>query len=350
MLLEFHSLMPGTSEDDQSHTQNRCFLRQSSMSRIKTKRIHKDAKSADFSTTNPLWIKSWQIIALYLATVTSGILPGASAEICSTTSMTSVSGSDRLASAGDPPNDSSAVDSSPGASPLLGVLRKPVKLCPDFKDDVEQNACCRSRITQGAFYCCTQEQKEQLQWEEHKQQWKSFFQSHTPELVIAFLVLAIVACFMASFLCKRLTFCPMYKQAKLFDPIGSPLVSRFTSSCDYPSSRGGYRRAPPPPAHTACDRLPASAVQANPTTVILPHSNSAQLHKPLGNGVGEAPPPYEVATSTGNPHRIISSNEHRHGETSDWNCLIENELNRDRIRQGTAAGNSTQTTTIDNFQ
>ncbi|KAI1723737.1 hypothetical protein DdX_03908 [Ditylenchus destructor] len=347
MLLDFHSLMPGTSNDDRSHTQMRRLLRQSSMSRIKTKRIYKDAKSADYSTTNPLWIKSWQIIALYVATVVSGILPGASAEICSTTSMTSVSESDRLASAADPPNDSSALVSSPGASPLLGaILRKPIKLCPDFKDDAEQNACCRSRITQGAFYCCTQEQKEQLQWEEHKQQWKSFFQSHTPELVIAFLVLAIVACFVASFLCKRLTFCPMYKQAKLFDPIGSPLVSRFTSSCDYPSSRGGYRRAPPPPAHT--DRLPASVVQVNPTTVALPHSNSAQLHKPLGNGIGEAPPPYEVATSTGYGGRPL--NEQRHGERSDWNCLMENELNCDRIRQGTTAGNNSQTTTIDNFQ
>lgn len=58
----------------------------------------------------------------------------------------------------------------------VSTLLKPAKTCPDFKDDADQSACCRSQITQGAYYCCTQEHQAQLQWELDKEAWREFIE------------------------------------------------------------------------------------------------------------------------------------------------------------------------------
>lgn len=46
--------------------------------------------------------------------------------------------------------------------PIKRLMLKP-KSCPDFKDDADQGHCCPSRITFGTYYCCSIEQKQEIE-------------------------------------------------------------------------------------------------------------------------------------------------------------------------------------------
>jgi hypothetical protein len=63
------------------------------------------------------------------------------------------------------PTESPASESTSNAlGPVKKLMLKP-KSCPDFKDDADQSYCCPSRITFGSYYCCTIQQKHEIQSE-----------------------------------------------------------------------------------------------------------------------------------------------------------------------------------------
>jgi hypothetical protein len=320
----------------------------------------------------------------------------AMAEICSTSTLTRQSsldlahkpssGSSEEASASATTIASRSSSSSASGAAVLRVLNKPLKVCPDFKDDAEQSACCPSKITQGAFYCCTEEQRSQLDWEADKEAWRLFFQSHILELVLGLIGFTLLSCVIMSYFCKRLTFCPMY-QPKLFEPINSSnryVPSSSTvyhqphSSCP-PTSTSRYRRQPLPTASNATANSAMAALNADLLNSSSSSGNLNQHHR-AADGVGrsstltgtftssslhnkppmpyEAPPTYEFATSqpqqqqqsamsnanvenglansritttTANP----AANTRPPTQQPDWDCLVQNELNH--IRQASSS-------------
>uniref|UniRef100_A0A7E4UYG1 Uncharacterized protein n=1 Tax=Panagrellus redivivus TaxID=6233 RepID=A0A7E4UYG1_PANRE len=153
------------------------------------------------------------------------------------------------------------------------------KSCPDFKDDAEQVACCPSAITPGTFYCCTTEKRAELDAEIAAEARRLFFRNHMAHIIIGSIVAFILFIIIASFICKRVSFCPMYLQKSLHAP-SSQILSRYRPVDTLP---------PKPPS------------------------------------VYEAPPPYDFTTAR--PSHQFLNNQRDH----DWNCLIENEINDARI-------------------
>uniref|UniRef100_A0A915DY41 Uncharacterized protein n=1 Tax=Ditylenchus dipsaci TaxID=166011 RepID=A0A915DY41_9BILA len=312
----------------------------------------------------------WQLNGLGLMLMTGEFIGGVITEICSTSTMSSLKGSSTTESRSSESKfslgDSQSATTSSAAAVLNAVLSKPSKTCPDFKDDENQSACCRSRITQGAFFCCTQEYRAQIEWEEHKQAWRQFFQSHVSELVIGSIILAILMCFLMSFLCKRMSFCPMY-QPKLFDPIGGGRCSsRYPTSSptNTLSTQLQVQKSPVPTlssntsaaAAALSADLMSSTTPTNGTTAVTAASYSSGMLQ------GNKPPTlYEESCLRHRPSNLrvchihfrlpfLFSIQHNlislHGRSQaavvvvnpqqrlhDWDCLIENEVNG--IRQAT---------------
>jgi hypothetical protein len=42
------------------------------------------------------------------------------------------------------------------------TFQYPSKVCPDFKDQLDQHACCPSKISERDFFCCTAEYKAEI--------------------------------------------------------------------------------------------------------------------------------------------------------------------------------------------
>lgn len=49
------------------------------------------------------------------------------------------------------------------------------KICPDFKDNINEEYCCPSQVVPGSYYCCTFEHLKQLQDIQTAQLRKLFF-------------------------------------------------------------------------------------------------------------------------------------------------------------------------------
>ncbi|KAF7638405.1 hypothetical protein Mgra_00002086, partial [Meloidogyne graminicola] len=68
------------------------------------------------------------------------------------------------------------------------ILSKTLKICPDFKDEPEQIACCPSQITSGTFFCCTEQHKNNLESELASEARKKFISEHIPQLILIIFV------------------------------------------------------------------------------------------------------------------------------------------------------------------
>jgi hypothetical protein len=178
------------------------------------------------------------------------------------------------------PSAEDALTSVKVATPSLSVP----KSCPDFKDDVDQSACCPSQITPGTFYCCTSERQAELESQIAAEARRRFLKNYLAVIIISTVLSGVVLLVVVTILCKRLTFCPMY-EAKSYP--AQPL----------PHFPARYR-----PVETTVNKPPA---------------------------IYEAPPPYDFTQAP--------SNE-RTQHQNDWNCLLENRANSMRQSDNNLSG------------
>ncbi|KAF7638406.1 hypothetical protein Mgra_00002086, partial [Meloidogyne graminicola] len=94
------------------------------------------------------------------------------------------------------------------------ILSKTLKICPDFKDEPEQIACCPSQITSGTFFCCTEQHKNNLESELASEARKKFISEHIPQLILIIFVFLIFLFIFCSYLCRRTRFCPLLHRRK----------------------------------------------------------------------------------------------------------------------------------------
>ncbi|KAH7725741.1 Protein R05C11.4 [Aphelenchoides avenae] len=176
------------------------------------------------------------------------------------------------------PGAPTAEEVNSGSAAAKTLMYKP-KTCPDFKDDADQVACCPSQITPGAFYCCTLERQAELASQLAAEARRQFFKNYLAVIVISAIALTILLFAIATILCKRLSFCPLYESKSAFD---TPRTMHFPSR---------YRPV------------------------------ESTIHKPPA--VYEAPPPYEFSTAPMTqlptaPPPVCHE---------DWNYLVQNEVN-----------------------
>ncbi|KAI6187404.1 hypothetical protein M3Y98_00239600 [Aphelenchoides besseyi] len=184
--------------------------------------------------------------------------------------------------------------------PVKKLLLKP-KSCPDFKDDEDQSHCCPSRITFGSFYCCTLNQKHQIESEIASERRKQFVKKYLAVIIIVTISLAILGIVIASMICKRVRFCPLHHSKASYLNSGSS----FQTSSIHGASR--YYRP--------VDQQPP--VSRHSTTFNALNSSPPQLNKPPN--AYEAPPPYESCTA----YRPLTGAHLQH----QYNRVLENELN-----------------------
>uniref|UniRef100_A0A914LQ35 Uncharacterized protein n=1 Tax=Meloidogyne incognita TaxID=6306 RepID=A0A914LQ35_MELIC len=108
-------------------------------------------------------------------------------------------------------------------------LTKSIKICPDFKDEPEEIACCPSQITSGSFFCCTEQHKNELESELASEARKKFISGHIPELVLLILALIFLLFICCSYLCRRTRFCPLLHRRKASSN-SNILIGRSTCS------------------------------------------------------------------------------------------------------------------------
>ncbi|KAL7073152.1 hypothetical protein ACQ4LE_007039 [Meloidogyne hapla] len=111
-------------------------------------------------------------------------------------------------------------------------LPKTIKICPDFKDEPEQTACCPSQITSGSFFCCTEKHKDDLESELASEARRQFISGHIPELVLLILALIFLLFICCSYLCRRTRFCPLLHRRKASNSNSNILIGRSCSTAD----------------------------------------------------------------------------------------------------------------------
>lgn len=171
---------------------------------------------------------------------------------------------------------------------LLAIprLAKPSKQCPDFKDGPEQTACCPSQVSSGAFFCCTEEHKTELEAQLASDARRRFLSSHVPELVLCSLVLLLLLFLLCSFLCRRTRFCPLLHSRRKSSGGGS----RHSLNSNSNGSTGR-------PLHQS-QRLNRLQIRS-----AYQFSRQQQAEAPLFNSAlrkqqYDAPPPYSLAIAS----------------------------------------------------
>ncbi|CAJ0933204.1 unnamed protein product, partial [Mesorhabditis belari] len=142
------------------------------------------------------------------------------------------------------------------------------KHCPDFKDEANKSYCCPSKVSMGSYFCCTLEDIEKIEAEESSRQWRLFITNYLAVIILTSLASVCLIIIITSILCKKIKRCPLYRDQNVIANTMTTTVSMY-----------------------------------RPVDTIPPK-------------IYEAPPPYDLAFSD--------------RTQNDWNCLVENEVNRDR--------------------
>uniref|UniRef100_A0A0N4ZDG5 CX domain-containing protein n=1 Tax=Parastrongyloides trichosuri TaxID=131310 RepID=A0A0N4ZDG5_PARTI len=190
-------------------------------------------------------------------------------------------------------NDKSSPQPLTGNSLVLNAIVKQ-KRCPDFKDDPEQNACCPSAVSPGTFYCCTVEQKIEIEANIASELRSKFIKNYLAAIIVISVITFLLIFLITSLVCKRFKCCPLYKTRHSYVP--THVSTNYRPVIERIPQKPSIYEAPPPYDY--------------------PFSSAATVVSTTSNGSHTTTPFIPILPPT------TTSYVENH-----WNCVLENRLN-----------------------
>uniref|UniRef100_A0A0N5B384 CX domain-containing protein n=1 Tax=Strongyloides papillosus TaxID=174720 RepID=A0A0N5B384_STREA len=193
-------------------------------------------------------------------------------------------------------NDKISHQSLSTNSLILNTITKQ-KRCPDFKDDPEQNACCPSAVSPGTFYCCTEEQKKEIEAHIASELRSKFIKNYLAAIIVISVIIFLMIFFITSLVCKRFKCCPLYKTRHSY--VSTHVSTNYRPVIERIPQKPAIYEAPPPYDYTF----------SSAATVVSTTSNGS--HTTTTPFIPVLPP------TTGSSSYV----------ENQWNCILENRLN-----------------------
>uniref|UniRef100_A0A0K0ENB4 CX domain-containing protein n=1 Tax=Strongyloides stercoralis TaxID=6248 RepID=A0A0K0ENB4_STRER len=171
------------------------------------------------------------------------------------------------------------------------------KRCPDFKDDPEQNSCCPSAVTPGTFYCCTEEQKKEIEANIASELRSKFIKNYLAAIIVISVITFLLVFFIISLICKRFKCCPLYKARHSY--VSTHIPTNYRTVIERIPQKPSIYEAPPPYDY--------------------PFSSAATVVSTTSNGSHTTTAPFVpiLPPTTGSSSYM----------ENQWNCILENRLN-----------------------